>query len=145
MKYCIYLFVGLSLLALGACQQHGASEQDELLKDIMADHDSIMPRVGVFVRYNMALDSVLDQLPAQKLANPTLDTTAKRTKLLAIKSALESATDSMNEWMANFEPDQSEKTAQEAKDYLEAEKGKLEKMKVAFKNVDSLLLANPLR
>lgn len=142
MKYISFFSICVAIAA--ACQS-GGHEQERLFKEVMADHDSIMPKVGLFVRYNMALDSVLSQLPAQKSINPTLDTVTERTRLLEIKSTLEDATENMNAWMADFEPDQSDKTEQEAIDYLKSEQDKLEWMKAQFHQAESLMKANPLQ
>lgn len=144
MRYKFFFSIGAMLALLVACQS-GGNQQEQLLEEVMADHDSIMPKVGLFVRYNMALDSVIEQLPHQKSINPTLDTMAERARLLEIKGTLEDATENMNNWMVDFEPDQSDKTEQEAINYLKSEKDKLELMKTQFHQAESLARANPLK
>ena len=58
------LIIALSLLCLTACSSESNDENDALQKDVIAVHDEVMPLMGTFVRNEILIDSLLNNMPA---------------------------------------------------------------------------------
>ncbi|WP_353183057.1 transposase [Parapedobacter lycopersici] len=128
---------GFALLLFAAC--NGGSNDDAEIKQLrdqaIAVHDEIMPQISTFDRNTVRIDSLLDHLPQLKQTHANLDTAQARTELTALKGKLENATDSMMEWMTDFDTDPQNKTATEIKTYYEQEIDKVTQLKQVFEEV----------
>lgn len=131
------LIIALSLLCLTACSSESNDENDALQKDVIAVHDEVMPLMGTFVRNEILIDSLLNNMPALIESDPSLDTNAQKVRLSDLKTKLESSTDAMNRWMQELSLDYEGMSDQEVKSYLEEEKRKVEKINQQFKETDA--------
>jgi hypothetical protein len=131
------LIIALSLLCLTGCSSESNSENEALQKDVIAVHDEVMPLMGTFVRNEMLIDSLLNNMPALIEKDPSLDTNAQKVRLGDLKTKLESSTDAMNKWMQELSLDYEGMSDQEVKSYLEEEKRKVEKINRQFKETDA--------
>ncbi|RZJ63104.1 MAG: hypothetical protein EOO47_28900 [Flavobacterium sp.] len=71
----------------------------------MKIHDVVMADHGKIVNIQMRLDTLLNNLTALKLKNPSVDTLTEKSKIKAILADLVKAEDSMNDWMHKFDAD----------------------------------------
>lgn len=133
MKKIIFL-ASATLLFFSACNSDGsdASEIERLREEAIAIHDEIMPQISAFDRNTVKIDSLLLNLPQLKEAYPDMDTTQTRADLSELKSQLEQATNSMMDWMTEFEVDPQDKSTAEIKAYYEEEVEKVKDMKQLF-------------
>jgi len=117
--------------AVTACQNTGGSGGDHkaLSKKAIEIHDIIMPQISVFDKQTLLIDSLLVHLPAIKASRPDLDTTDARMELSALKTDLEAATDSMMDWMREYEPDNADTS------YQKTEIQRITDVKTTFENV----------
>jgi len=131
MKNLILLATATCLTA--ACQNTGNSNSDAkaLSKKAIEIHDAIMPRISVFDKQTLLIDSLLANLPAIKDSRPDLDTTHARRELSGLKADLESATDGMMDWMREYEPDSTDTG------YQKTEIQRITDLKTAFENVSA--------
>ena len=130
------LLIALSLLGLTACST-GNDENEALQQEVIAVHDEVMPLMGSFVRSEMLIDSLLNNMSALKEADPSLDTAAQSLRFSSLKAKLESATDGMNKWMQDLDLDYEGMTEQEVKTYLKEEKRKVDQINQLFKETDA--------
>ncbi|RZK91807.1 MAG: hypothetical protein EOO98_05010 [Pedobacter sp.] len=101
MKNIIAVFI--ISIALASCQ---SKENVETVKaETMKIHDVVMADHGKIVNNQMRLDTLLNNLTALKLKNPSVDTLAEKSKIKAILADLVKAEDSMNDWMHKFDAD----------------------------------------
>jgi len=126
-----------ALLFLAACNGGGsdAGEIDRLREEAIAVHDEIMPQISAFDRNAIKIDSILTNLPQLKATNPAIDTAQTRTDLSGLKDRLEEATNSMMDWMTEFDVDPQDKSAAEIKTYYEKEIARVKEMKQLFDDV----------
>ena len=124
-----FLFISFFITS---CTSSGSDENKNLQDSVIAVHDEVMPLMGGFVRNSIKIDSILMNLPEIKRQNPEIDTNQTRIDLLALKGNLDSATESMNDWMHEFEVDHKGKTKEEIKSYLESELQKINEVKRKF-------------
>lgn len=136
MKKIIFPAVAAFFL-LAACNggSNDTAEIDRLRDEAIAIHDEIMPQISAFDRNTVKIDSLLSNLPELKSANPDIDTTQVRTALSGLKDRLDEATNTMMDWMTNFEVDPQDKSAAEIKTYYEQEVEKVKDMKMLFDDV----------
>ncbi|WP_257668054.1 transposase [Parapedobacter tibetensis] len=136
MKKMMFLASTVAIL-LSACNGggDGANKIEQLRGEAIAIHDEIMPQISVFDRNSVKIDSLLANLPQLQTAYPDLDTTQTRVDLSALKAKLEQATDSMMDWMTEFDVDPQDKSTTEIKEYYEEEVGKVKDMKQLFDQV----------
>ncbi len=122
------------LLFFSACNSgsNDANEIERLREEAIAIHDEIMPQISAFDRNTVKIDSLLANLPQLKETYPDLDTTQTRAELTDLKSQLEQATDSMMDWMTEFDVDPQDKSTIEIKTYYEEEVEKVKEMKLLF-------------
>ena len=122
------------LLFFSACNNGGGDvdEINRLREEAIAVHDEIMPQISAFDRNTVKIDSLLVNLPQLKEAYPDIDTTQTRTELTTLKNQLEQATNSMMDWMTEFDVDPQDKSTSEIKAYYEEEVEKVKEMKVLF-------------
>lgn len=129
------IYILSSLLAsffVVSCTSSSNHENQNLQDSVIAVHDEIMPLMGGFVRSSIKIDSILMNLPGIKIQNPEIDTNQTRIDLLALKRNLDSSTESMNDWMHEFEVEHDGKTKEEIKTYLENELVKINEVKRKF-------------
>lgn len=129
MKNYINVFV-LLLLALASCQPKSdgrageeaiATEENEVLvKEAWRIHDEVMPKMS-------SLYKLKGQLK-EKLGNPGLSEEEKKGMENTILQ-LDSAYDGMMDWMHNFEPEEYTESDENAREYLENEIEKINKVK----------------
>ncbi|MEO8471949.1 MAG: hypothetical protein ABI477_07135 [Chryseolinea sp.] len=136
MKYTILnLFVITTCLTLVSCgykaQEHdmhdhestegGGDRNKPLYDEVMAVHDEIMPKLDDIYKLKESLKNKIADTPA--LAND------KKQEIESTIVKLDSASEGMMDWMHKFSPlpDSTDETA--AREYLEKEKVKIEKVK----------------
>lgn len=119
------------IIAVSACkpQTDYKTKRDEVIKL----HDVVMADQGKVVSREIQITDVLKDLKALKNKNPQIDTLVEKDSLRAIHSRLSKADEAMNDWMHQFEPDVTGKSKEEAVQYFEAEKVKIQKVDTLFK------------
>ncbi len=132
-----FLFFSFVSFFLSSCTSSNNDENKSLQDSVIAVHDEIMPLMGNFARSSIKIDSILSNLPGIKQQRPELDTTDVRTELLELKSNLDSSSESMNDWMYEFEVDHEGKSKQEIKEYLNSELEKIKEIKKKFESASS--------
>ena len=136
MKTYFLFFLFISFF-LSSCTSSSNDENKSLQDSVIAVHDEIMPLMGIFARSSIKIDSILSNLPGIKQQRPELDTTDIRTELLELKRNLDSSSESMNDWMYEFEVDHEGKSKEETKEYLNSELVKIKEVKKKFESVSS--------
>lgn len=126
----------MAVFFLSACSgSNDTAEIDRIKNETIAVHDEIMPQISSFDRQVIKIDSVMISMEDMIAQNPSLDTAQIREDLAALKGKLEGATDSMMEWMMEFEVEHEGKSNDEIKAYYEAELTKVTQMKTVFDQV----------
>lgn len=118
MKNLIFVFV-LSTLLIGCNTATKQTEEQPLMDQVMDVHDAVMPKMGDLMKTKKLLmakaDAIMETDPAA----------AAELKLLA--EEVELASESMMDWMRNFDPN-FEGTEEEVKAYLMKKKQGIEKV-----------------
>ncbi|HYF66611.1 MAG TPA: hypothetical protein VD884_00685 [Ohtaekwangia sp.] len=125
---CIFLVLMISM-CMNACQQKAndskASEpyQEEsgnqaLYDEVIRVHDEVMPKMSDMYVLKQKLTAKMDSVSAEKKAE--LKSTIQR---------LDSASNAMNVWMRQFDPKPDSAGVEEARQYLESEMKKINKVK----------------
>lgn len=118
-----------------SCQNNGDQKEGgdvaSIQKEAIAVHDEIMPQISVFDKNTVRIDSILTNLAGVKATHTTLDTVATRVELTALKSKLDQATASMEDWMKGYSLDSTD-TA-----YQQNELEKVRAMKKLFEEVST--------
>ncbi len=134
MKKLTFMFLAVTAFAV-SCQNNGNEKKDgdvaSIQKEAIAIHDEIMPQISAFDKSGLHIDSVLTNLTALKASNTALDTAAARVELTALKSKLDQATESMQDWMMGYALDSTD-TA-----YQQNELEKINAMKKLFDEVSA--------
>lgn len=132
-----FAFAGLMALSMGACNnaEKDGRTIEAIKEETIAVHDEIMPQIGSFDRQSLKIDSILTNLDSLKQLRPELDTAEVRADLTGLKNRLEGATDSMMQWMNEFEVEPEDKSEAETKAYFESELKKITDMKKTFSDV----------
>ncbi|QNL48573.1 hypothetical protein H8S90_17525 [Olivibacter sp. SDN3] len=125
------LYLAIALTSLSACNNI-ANENQQLQDEVIAVHDSIMPKMGTIVRDNLKVSILLTKMDSLKKINPALDTTLEKENLANLQEKLKEANESMTDWMHEFDADQEDKTPEEVRNYLQGELGKIQEVKVKF-------------
>lgn len=131
---------------------HGSDEKtgavttpvDSLLKEVMAGHDEVMPKMGKVRGAQARAKAMLDSIA--NLPGKAQDASAAlKKKLETLVNDLNYADFAMDKWMTEFNMDSALNNVQERLKYLESEKGKVTKVKEAIQvglaRADSLLKA----
>lgn len=116
---------------------NAANKNLQLQEEVIAVHDSIMPKMGALVRDNLKVGLLLTKMDSLKQANPTLDTAQEKNKLLKLQSQLTQANEEMTDWMHDFEPTQADKKSEEVASYLKGELAKIRALKDKFAIAES--------
>lgn len=124
--------LAVGLLLAGACQNanNKNEEAETLAKKAIEIHDEIMPQISAFDKHDILVDSLLNNLPALKSKDATLDTAAAREEFQALKGDLESATDKMMIWMKEYTMDSTDVA------YQQAEIDRISALKTEFEQVE---------
>jgi len=124
---------------LSACRQNNNIQSDieSIKSETIAIHDEIMPQVGSFDRKSIKIDSILLSLDSLIKVDPNLDTAQIKQDLSGLKEKLEGATESMMQWMSEFNSNPENLSNEELKSYYEKELAKVKEMKKTFENVNS--------
>jgi len=132
MKHFSQLLIA-AVFMTAACQNtdNSNSNAKALSEKAIEIHDVIMPRISLFDKQTLLIDSLLANLPAIKASRPDLDTTHTRRELSGLKADLESATDGMMDWMREYEPDSADTS------YQKTEIQRITDLKTAFENVSA--------
>jgi len=123
--------LGLTFIGCNA-----ANENLQLQEQVIAVHDSIMPKMGTFVRDNLKIDLLLNKMDSVKRADPSVDTAFEKEKLRSLQSSLKEANETMTDWMHNFDPAQDGKGTEEIESYLQSELQKIRELKNTFSEVE---------
>ena len=117
------------LVILGGCQQKSGESKNnasaeggnqKLYEEVMAVHDDVMPKMDDIYKLKRKLK---EQLSSDNLASDRRKAIAD-----AIKN-LDTASEGMMEWMRNFNPLPDSAGQEKARDYLLAEKDKIQRVK----------------
>lgn len=119
------------IIAFAACkpQTDYKTKRDEVIKL----HDVVMADQGKVVSREIQITDILKDLRTLKSKNPDIDTLLEKDSLHIIHARLSKADEAMNDWMHQFEPDVTGKSNEEAVQYFEAEKLKIQKVDTLFK------------
>lgn len=135
MKYSL-LYLAIVLTSFSACNNI-ANENQQLQDEVIAVHDSIMPKMGTFVRDNLKVSILLTKMDSLKKIYSDLDTTLEKKNFANLQEKLKSANESMTDWMHNFDADQANKTPEEVRNYLQEELEKIKEVKEKFAEASS--------
>ena len=133
MKNYTLFFLSFSIFTY-SCTSSTVDENKALQDSVIAVHDEVMPLMGTFVRNSIKIDSILINLPKLKEENPELDTANIRTELFDLKLNLDFSSESMTDWMHEFEVDHEGKSKEEIKEYLKSELVKIKEVKEKFES-----------
>ncbi len=125
------LFLVALILSAGIAGCRQGDDYKNIRKEVIKLHDEVMAKNDLLVGQEMKIDTMLRNLDSLKRSNTQMDTIIERKKLTSLLEGLQSAEESMNNWMHNFEPDTEGKSDKESADYFKDEKTKI-------KRVDSL-------
>jgi len=117
MKKIICLIAVLAIL--GGCQQKSGDNQ-KLYEEVMAVHDAVMPKMDDIYKLKRQLK---EQLSSNELGEDRRQTIEQ-----AIKD-LDAASEGMMDWMRNFNPLPDSIDQEKARDYLLAEKERIQQVK----------------
>lgn len=124
-----FLFVFLITLSI-SCGQSNSSDQideteisaeDELYQKVMDIHDEVMPKMNDIYKLKKQLEEEIKNSP--DLVNERKQAIENRI------SQLNKASESMMQWMRNFNPDDFKENKEEYLDYLNEELEKVNKVK----------------
>ncbi|WP_134088182.1 hypothetical protein [Olivibacter sp. XZL3] len=131
-----YIFLSLAMaLSIAACD-NTANHHVVLQQEVIAVHDSIMPKMGTFVRDNLKVGILLTKMDSLKQANPSLDTAQEKAQLTKLQSKLTEVNEEMTDWMHNFEPAQEDKKPEEIEAYFKNELTKIKALKEKFNEAE---------
>jgi hypothetical protein len=133
MKNYTLFFLSISIFTY-SCTSSSVDENKALQDSVIAVHDEVMPLMGTFVRNSIKIDSILINLHEVKQQNSALDTANIRAELLELKRNLDSSSESMTDWMHEFEVDHEGKSKEEIKEYLKSELVKIKEVKDKFES-----------
>uniref|UniRef100_F4C6Y9 Viral A-type inclusion protein n=1 Tax=Sphingobacterium sp. (strain 21) TaxID=743722 RepID=F4C6Y9_SPHS2 len=133
----LYIFLSLALGVVTSSCNNAGNKNLQLQEEVIAVHDSIMPKMGALVRDNLKVGILLTKMDSLKQVNPALDTAQEKDKLLKLQSKLTEANEEMTDWMHNFEPAQEDKKAEEMASYLQNELAKIKALKEKFATAES--------
>lgn len=129
------LFVSLATIAFFSACSSSPDPNRKLQDEMIAVHDEVMPMMGAFVQNIQKIDTILLNMGQYKTQNPDLDTTQQRVELTQLQNDLESAHDSMNDWMHDLNLNFEGKSKDEVTAYLEAEKTRIQEINQEFNRV----------
>lgn len=112
-----YLFIAAGAALLFGCADTQKQEKD-LLNQVIAVHDKVMPSDVKLTENKMLLDSLLKHGAA----------TINKDSAQAYLKLIDDADNAMNDWMHKFDAEKKEKSHQEFMDYLEAQKKLISKI-----------------
>lgn len=121
------------LFACTACQNTGSensSELENLSKEAIAIHDTIMPQISKFDKTTVKIDSIIGNLDSIYTLDNSIDTAATKENLTTLKANLEAATDDMMDWMRSYSHDSSDVA------YQKEEVARITKMKDQFSELN---------
>lgn len=125
--------VGIVLLALGAAACTQTADYKKERDEVMKFHDLVMGDQTAIVNYQMKLDTLMKDLKGLKVKYPEIDTLKEKESMKALLQDLNTAEDSMNDWMHKFEPDVTGKSNEESVKYFKAEKAKIQRVDSLYK------------
>jgi hypothetical protein len=129
----MYKTIGILIIivAVSACKPQ--TDYKDARDEVIKLHDVVMADQGKVVSREIQISGMLKDLKEIKVRNPRIDTLAEKDSLLAIHSRLTKADEAMNDWMHKFEPDVTGKSNEEAVEYFQAEKLKIQRVDTMFK------------
>ncbi len=120
----LYLLI-FSTLVLAACGNEEQKMKDQLLEQVMAAHDEVMPKMGDLRRTAKALQTIADSLSALT----DQDYSARVNELREAAGRIENANDAMMKWMRQYEAPDNEAPIAEVLAYLKEQKEQIEKVR----------------
>ena len=106
------------LAAFTSCEKKG---NQQLYDEVMAIHDEVMPKMDDIRRYKKDFQA--------EIANNSNITEARKTQLESSIVMLDSAGDGMMKWMRAFDPIADSEGEEKAREYLEDQKNRINKVK----------------
>jgi|SRR5690606_14181202 len=132
------LFLSLITTIFFASCSSSSNNNREIQDEMIAIHDEVMPMMGTFVRNIQEIDSILLNVDEYKANDPSLDTAQQRVELTELRDRLETAHDSMNNWMHDLNLNFEGKSDDQIKAYLEVEKKKIQDINDEFIEVSEI-------
>lgn len=134
----IYLSILLfGFLFITSCNEKKKNEIEERYESVMALHDEIMIKMSDIMKYKKQLKSKLEEL-----SNSGTDT-LKIEEARKVIDELEKSHEEMMNWMHGFSSDFEGKVKEEAMEYLNEQKTKIEtvgeKTNIALKHAEEIL------
>lgn len=113
------------LVVVAACSDEQQKQKDELMKQVMAAHDEVMPKMGDLRKTAKALQAQADSLSALT----DQDYTPRVVELRQAAQKIEEANEGMMAWMRQFEVPDNEAPIAEVVTYLKDQKAKVDKVR----------------
>lgn len=117
-----------------ACNNH-KKQQEDLQKEVIIIHDSVMADMGMLMEKKMHLNKIMKRLDSLKSLNMDLDTAQLKSELAQTIEQLGSADEAMMTWMHNFDPEYTGKSHEDIMDYLNNQKVKINSVDSTIKNI----------
>lgn len=121
-KITILLFI---LVLVAACSDEQQKHKNELMKQVMAAHDEVMPKMGDLRKTAKALQARADSLSTLT----DQDYTPRVAELRQAAQKIEQANEGMMGWMRQFEVPDNEAPVAEVITYLKDQKAKVNKVR----------------
>jgi len=129
----------LARLMLFACtgnqQNHdhhtatGNAQVDSLKAQVMAVHDSVMPKMDDIMAYRMATQRRIKQLDSLSKINKAGNNQMQQQQLDSLLYQLDTADEAMMQWMQQFDGQMKAKTGSEKIVYLQNEKVRIDSVR----------------
>lgn len=133
-KSVLCALTAISMLFTVSCKHQ--TDYKQVRQQVLDLHDKVMNESGTAQGYMMQFDAILKSgLKTIKISQPTLDTAAVKSQIIALNKTLTDAHDEMDSWMHSYNNDFKGKTDQETITYFTNEKVKLDKLDSHFKEV----------
>ncbi|GAA4779326.1 hypothetical protein GCM10023231_02590 [Olivibacter ginsenosidimutans] len=108
------------------------NENRQLQEEVIAVHDSIMPKMGLFVGNNLKVTTLLTKMDSLKQVHPDLDTSSLKQQLVNLQTDLKLTNEAMTDWMHNFDPEHENKKPEEVHTYLQEQLQAIRRLKDQF-------------
>ena len=132
MQYLKKSLLAISIFSILVSCQNSKKTQENLHTEVMSVHDSLMMDMGKLSDSKEKLTTILSKLDSLKSIDSGLDTTILKNKIYDTKLSLTKADDAMMDWMNGFNPDYTNKSAEEVESYLNLQKLKIDSVKTLF-------------
>ena len=127
MKNVIFILTVVCSTVLFSCGNSEKKKIENLKKEVMAVHDSIMPQMGTIIELKSKLK--------EKLEDTSVVSEKTRDSLKAAVKRLEKADKAMKDWMHNYNPPKLDSMElKNAENYLKEQKDEIIEVRKKFKS-----------